>query len=113
MTAKTAPGRAGASPGPPAKPGLAQPSLPDRMARYGVWLAVITHLLLRDRRFHVSVITGAIGSYALGSVFKNNQARPLRRVTAWYNVRGQFHDIEQGLEEVLHHEQPALKPGER
>jgi hypothetical protein len=107
MTAKTTLGQAGASSGPPAEPAPAQPGLPDRMARYGVWLAVITHILLRDRRFHVSVITGAIGSYALGSVFKNNQARPLRRATAWYNVRGQIHDIE-----VLHHGQQALKPGE-
>jgi hypothetical protein len=108
MTANTTPGQAGASPGPPAEPGPAQPGLPDRVARYGVWGAVITHILLRDRRFHVSVITGAIGSYALGSVFKSNQARPLRRATAWYNLRGQIHDIEE-----RHHEQPALKPGER
>ena len=63
------------------------------MARYGVWVAVLAHIVLRDRRFHASAITGAIGAYALGQVAKNNQARPLRRVTAWYNVHGQIHDM--------------------
>ena len=106
--AQTAPGQAGASPGDPAKPGPARPGIPDRMARYGVWVAVIGHIVLRDRRFHVSVITSAIGSYALGSLTKNNQARPLRRATAWYNVQGQVHDME-----ALHRGRRALKPGKR
>ena len=91
MTAKTAPGLAGVVPGGPAEPGPARAGLRDRMARYGIWVAVITHIVLRDRRFHATVITGVIGAYALGSVTKNNQARPLRRVTAWYNVQGQVH----------------------
>jgi len=34
---------------------------------------VIGHIVLGDRRFHVSVITSAIGSYALGSLTKNNR----------------------------------------
>jgi hypothetical protein len=71
-----------------------------------VWVAVIGHMILRDRRFHASVITGAIGSFALGSLTKDNQARPVRRVTAWYNVQGQVHDME-----VLHRGRRALKPG--
>jgi hypothetical protein len=83
------------------------PGLPDRMARYGIWIAVLTHIVLHDRRFQAAVITGAIGAYALGSVTKNNQARPLRRVTAWYNVQGQVHDVK-----VLHRGRRALKPGE-
>jgi hypothetical protein len=78
------------------------------MARYGVWVAVIGHIVLRDRRFHVSVITSAISSHALGSLTKNNQARPLGRATAWYNVQGQVHDME-----VLHRGRRALKPGKR
>ena len=107
--AETAPGQAGASPGGPAEPGPARlPGLPDRMARYGVWVAVIGHIVLRDRRFQASVITRAIGAYALGHVAKNNQARPLRRVTAWYNVQGQIHDME-----ALRQGRRALKPGKR
>ena len=106
MTAKTAPGQAGASPGGPAEPGPARPGFLDRMTRYGVWAAVITQIVLRDRRFQASAITGAIGAYALGSLTKNNQARPLRRATAWYNVQGQVHDME-----VLHRGRRALKPG--
>ena len=108
MTAETAPGQAGTSPGSPAWPEPARSSFPDRMARYGVWVAVITHIVLRDRRFQASVITGAIGSYALGSLTKNNQARPLRRATAWYNVQGQIRDME-----VVDRGRRALNPGQR
>src|SRR5690242_1420442 len=90
-----------------AQPGLARPSLPDRMARYGVWAAVLTHIVLHDRRFQATVITGAIGAYALGKVTKDNQARPLRRVTAWYNVQGQVHEAK-----GLRRGRRALKPGE-
>jgi hypothetical protein len=78
------------------------------MARYGIWLAVITHILLHDRRFQVTVITGVIGTYALTSVTKNNQARPVRRVVAWYNVRGEVQAME-----ALHRGRRALKPGKR
>jgi hypothetical protein len=106
MTAETAAGRAGTLPGGPAEPRPARPGLPDRMARYGIWLAVIMYIVLHDRRFQVSVIARAIGAYALGSVTKNNQARPLRRVTAWYNVKGQVHDAK-----ILQRGQRALKPG--
>jgi hypothetical protein len=103
-----------------AEPGPARPSLPDRMVRYGTWIAVLTHIVLRDRRFQAAVITGAIGAYALGSVGKNNQARPLRRVTAWYKVQGQIHEPEvlrhmQGQVhelEGLRRGRRALKPGE-
>ena len=100
----------------PAEPGPARPGLPDRLARYGVWVAVLTHIVLHDRRFQATVITGAIGAYALGSVSKNNQARPLRRVTAWYRVQGQVHEPEvlrrvQG--QVHEHELEALRRAER
>jgi hypothetical protein len=77
------------------------------MARYGTWIAVLTHIVLHDRRFLASVISGVIGAYALGSVTKNNQARPLRRVTAWYNVQGQVHGAK-----GLRRGRRALKPGE-
>ena len=67
MTAQTAPGQAGGPPGGLAEPGPARPGLPDRMARYGIWLAVMTHILLHDRRFQATVITGVIGAYALAT----------------------------------------------
>ena len=63
---------------------------------------------LGDRRFQVSVITRAIGTYALASVIKNNQARPVRRAIHWYNVEGQIHDAK-----VLHHARQAVKPDKR
>lgn len=56
------------------------------MVRDGVWLAVMTRIL-GDRRFQATVITGALGAYALASLLKNNQARPLRRTVTWYSGR--------------------------
>ena len=111
MTAETTSGRAGATTGGPARPGPARgarrPSLPDRIVRYGVWLAVITRSL-GDRRLQVSVITGAIGAYALGSLIKNNQARPVRRAIHWYNVEGQIQNAE-----MRHHARQAMKTDKR
>ncbi len=107
MTAEAVPGQAGAAPGGAAEPGPARSGL-DRVARYGVWAAVITHIVLHDRRFQAAVVTGAIGAYALGSVTKDNQARPLRRVTAWYSVQGQARDVK-----VLRRGRRALLPGRR
>ena len=69
---------------------------------------MITHIVLHDRRFQASVITRAIGAYALGNLAKNNQARPLRRVTAWYNLQGQAHDVQ-----VLRRGRRALRSGRR
>jgi hypothetical protein len=106
MTAETAPGRAGVAPGGPAEPGHARPILPDRIAMYGVWVAVITHIILHDRRFQAAVITAAIGAYALTGVAKDNQVRPVRRAVAWYNAQGQIHDMK-----TLHRGRRALKPG--
>jgi len=103
MAADTAPGQAGAAPGGPARSGV-----PDRMAKYAIWLAVITHIALHDRRFQTTVITGVIGTYALASAIKNNQAQPVRRAVAWYNVRGEVHDME-----VLRRGRRALKSGKR
>ena len=102
MMAQAEGGQAGAWPGGP--PGRGRGSSPNRMTRFGVWVAVIVHIVLRDRRFQASVITGVIGAFALASVTKNNQARPLRRVSAWYNVQGQGHDME-----VLHRGRRALE----
>jgi hypothetical protein len=106
MTAKSEPGQAGAPAGGPAEPGPAWAGLPERMARYGVWVAVLGHIVLHDRRFQASVITRAIGAYALGSVTKNNQARPVRRAVAWYNVQSQAHDVK-----VLRRGRRALRSG--
>jgi hypothetical protein len=55
-----------------------------QMIRYGIVLAAVARALLSDRRFHVTVITGAIGVLALADVIKNNQARPVRRAASWY-----------------------------
>jgi hypothetical protein len=111
MTAETTPGQAGATIGGPAGPGPGRearpPSLPDRIVRYGVWLAVVTRNL-GDRRLLVSIITGAIGAYALASVIKNNQARPVRRAIHWYNVEGQIQNAE-----ARHHARQAVKPDKR
>ena len=109
MTAETTPGHAGATTGGPAGPGSAreawQPGLPDRMVRSGIWLAVVTRSL-GDRRFQANVITRIIGTYALASVIKNNQARPMRRVIHWYNIRGQVHGIK-----ALHHARRLVESG--
>ena|SRR5689334_488695 len=108
MTAQTAADQAGAMTGDPAEPGPARPSsLPDRVVRYGIWLAVMTRCL-GDRRFQASVITGVIGAYALVSVIKNNQARPVRRAIRWYSMEGQI-----GNAKGLHHARPAVEPGKR
>jgi hypothetical protein len=104
--AETVPGRPGVPPGGPAEPGPARPSFLDRMARRWTWIAVLTHVVLHDRRFQAAVITGAIGAYALGSATKENQARPLRRATAWYRRQGGVHEPE-----VLRRGRQALKPG--
>jgi hypothetical protein len=56
----------------------------QRMVRYGIVAAAVQYLLLRDHRFHVAVITGAIGAVALAGLIKNNQARPVRRAASWY-----------------------------
>ena len=73
-----------------------------------IWVAVITHIVLHDRRFHATVITGVIGAYALGSVTKNNQARPVRRAIAWYDVQSQAHDVK-----VLRRGRRALRSDRR
>jgi hypothetical protein len=105
MTAETAPGQAWATPGGPAEPGpTRRPSLPQRMVGYGIWLAVLTRIL-GDRRFQATVITGTIGAYAMASLLKNNQARPVRRAAGWYESIG-------GSEE-LHRARRALEPGKR
>ena len=103
MTVVTASDQAGATSRGPAGPGAArqegQPGLPDRMVRYGIWFAVAMRML-DDRRFQASVITGAIGVYALFNLAKNNQARPVRRAAAWYTKAGasrELHRAEQAL----------------
>ena len=111
MTAETAPVQAGVTIGRPAGPGSERearlPSLPDRLVGYGIWVAVVARIL-GDRRFLAGVITRAIGAYALASVIKNNQARPVRRAAAWYNMRGRIHHVE-----MLHDARREAKPGNR
>jgi len=66
------------------------------MVRYGIVLVAVVHMLLHDRRFHVAVITGAIGAYALASVTKNNQVRPARRAFRWYAKLGASKKLARG-----------------
>jgi hypothetical protein len=108
MAVKTASGVARTIPGGPAESGSARragwPSPPDRMVKYGIWLAVVTRAL-GDRRFQAGVITRVIGAYALGSLIKNNQARPVRRAAHWYTGLGDS--------KKLHRARQALEPGQR
>ena len=60
----------------------------QQQVRYGIVLAALAHVPLRDRRFHVAVITGALAAFALADLIKNNQARPVRRAASWYNSMG-------------------------
>ena len=79
------------------------------MAKYGIWVAVITHIVLHDRRFHATVITGVIGAYALGGVTKKTTRRALlRRAVAWYDVQSQAHEVK-----VLRRGRRALRSGRR
>jgi hypothetical protein len=83
MTAKTAPDQAGPGPERQAR----RPSSADRMIRYGIWLAVAARGL-GDQRFQTNVITRILGAYALVSVLKNNEKRPVRRTLDWYKRVG-------------------------
>jgi hypothetical protein len=107
MTAETSPDQARAARG-PAEPGAAgkgqPPGFPDRMVRYGIWIAVAARCL-GDRRVQAGVITGAIGTYALASVLKNNQAQPMRRMVRWYNRRSRLHNAK-----MLHGAQRPVQP---
>ena len=77
----------------------------QHVVRHWVLLAAVMHMLLRDRRFHATVITGAIGAVALAELIKNNQARPARRAAAWYNRRGASQELARARQ--------ALEPGKR
>ena len=55
----------------------------QKMVGYGIMLAAVPYMLLRDHRFHVAVITGIIGVVALADLLKNNEARPVRRAASW------------------------------
>jgi hypothetical protein len=59
----------------------------QRMTRYCM-LAAVAHVLLRDRRFHATVITRTIWAVALASLVKNNEVRPVRRAIHWYSRLG-------------------------
>ena len=72
----------------------------QQMARYGIVLAAVVHMLLHDRRFHVTVITGVIGTYALVSVIKNNEARPVRRTMHWYGQLGASKTLARGRQQA-------------
>ena len=107
MTAKMAPDQAGPGPEQQAQ----QPSPVDRMIRNGIWLAVAVRAL-GDHRFQVNVITRILGAYALVSVLKNNERRPVRRTVDWYRRLGDPHAIQQDVQ-GMHRARQALKQGGR
>jgi hypothetical protein len=77
------------------------------MVTYVVWLLIAVRGL-GDHRFLTNVITRIIGAYALVSVLKDNEARPVRRTLDWYMRAGDPHHIK-----TLHEGRQALKSGER
>jgi len=93
MTAETAPARVRQ-----ARPeGLRQ-----RMVRYRILFAVVTHIL-RDRRFQEKVIMCAIGAVALAELGRDNEARPVRRIAARYKSIGAGPELSRARQ--------ALEPG--
>ena len=103
MTVKTALGEARVTSGGPAESGSARqagwPVPPDHMVKYGIWLAVVTRSL-GDSRFLTEVITRAIGAYALASLIKNNQVRPVRRAAHWYTSVGASKKLDRARQSV-------------
>jgi len=65
----------------------------QKMVGYGIMLAAVPYMLLRDHRFHVAVITGIIGVVALADLLKNNEARPVRRAASWYWKAGASREL--------------------
>lgn len=64
----------------------------DHWTRQVVWLMIVAKMP-GERRFQTGVITGVIGALALSTLAKDNQARPVRRAIAWYNVHGQIQEV--------------------
>jgi hypothetical protein len=65
----------------------------QRMVGWGIVLAAVPYTVLRDHRFHVAVITGAIGAMALADLIKNNEKRPVRRAAQWYWTAGASQEL--------------------
>jgi hypothetical protein len=78
----------------------------DHWTRQVVWLMIVAKMP-SERRFQTGVITGVIGALALSTLAKDNQARPVRRALAWYNVHGQIQEVKELAQAV-----DALKPVE-
>jgi len=76
--------------------------LRQRMVRYRILFAVVTHIL-RDRRFQEKVIMCAIAAVALAELGRDNQAQPVRRIAARYK--------ELGVKQELSRARRALEPG--
>jgi hypothetical protein len=86
-------------------------TLRQRMVRYWIMLATVTHVL-RDRRFQSKVITVAIGAVALAQLGRDSQARPLRRAASWYSMVGVRQELGRVAETLdLDRVAEALEPG--
>jgi hypothetical protein len=86
-------------------------SFRQRMVRYWIMLATVTHVL-RDRRFQSKAITVAIGAVALAQLGRDNQARPLRRAASWYSMVGVRQELGRVVEALdPSHAVEALEPG--
>ena len=93
------------------RPPVRRESFRQRMVRYWIMLATMTHVV-RDRRFQSKVITVAIGAVALAQLGRDNQARPVRRAAGWYSklgVREELARVVDALEPA--HIVEALEPG--
>ena len=89
------------------------PGFRQRMVRYWIMLATVTHIL-RDRRFQARVITGAIGAVALAQLGRDNQARPVRRAADWYSklgVKEEVARVREALEPEVARVRETLEPG--
>ena len=64
------------------------PAAPSRGARKRnmimVWIGLGTlYRMLRNHRFHISVVTAAIGLAAIGHIAKENNTRTMQQLVAW------------------------------
>jgi hypothetical protein len=88
----------------------------QQTVRYCILLAALARVLLHDRRFHVTVIAGVIGTVALADLIKNNQARPVRRAVHWYTKAGASRElarVRQGAHQELVRTGQALERDKR
>jgi hypothetical protein len=83
----------------------------QRMVGRWIMLATVTRVL-RDHRFQEKAITVVIGAVALAQLGRDNQARPLRRATAWYSKLGVTQELARVHDAVGDALEDALEAGQ-